>query len=91
MALGCIHLVAPKPPCGKHALYPPTQPSPLGPWCVYCVSIPSCGMGIKRWEDNDLVSRVMRASESMYEWIVWPIERFLWQRRGHVQFWKRNR
>ena len=28
------------------------------------------------WGDEDLVSRVVRTSESMAEWILWPVERF---------------
>ena len=42
-----------------------------------------------RWGDEDLVSTAMRTSESMAERIVWPVERFLGQRRGHVAFWRR--
>ena len=40
------------PPCGEHIMCPqpppprpPTRHPPLGPWCVYCMSIPSSGGG----------------------------------------------
>ena len=44
----------------------------------------------KRWGDEDLVSRVLRTSESMSEGMVWPLESFPRQRRGHVSFWRRS-
>ena len=40
----------------------------------------------KRWQEGDLVTRVLRTSDSIYDWILWQVKRFQGRWRGHQHF-----